>query len=134
MTCTCFFRCWCAFCTQESTQSKPTSGKDSTRGFRNFHTLQDQVPTYLKDILYRYMNRYTLLICNNISGKNGRFLASETETLNSFCPPRFSQVCADFHFLQNANLYKKFVWIFSSVMQISSNEKIYTHFLYRFGF
>ena len=36
---------------------------------------------------------------------------SETETLNcnNFCPSRFFQVCTDFHFLQNANLYRKCV-------------------------
>ena len=36
-------------------------------------------------------------------------LASESETLNNFCPSRFSQVCLDFPFLQNANLYRNCV-------------------------
>ena len=39
----------------------------------------------------------------------------ELETLNNFCPSRFSQVCPDFHFLQKANLYRKCVEIFSSL-------------------
>ena len=37
------------------------------------------------------------------------------ETLNNFCPSRCSQVCPCFHFLQNANLYRKYVHIFSSL-------------------
>ena len=31
-------------------------------------------------------------------------LFPETETLNNFCPSRFSQVCSDFHFIQIANI------------------------------
>ena len=31
-------------------------------------------------------------------------LGPEWETLNNFCPSKFSQVCSDFHFLQIANL------------------------------
>ena len=44
---------------------------------------------------------------------------SETEILNNFCPSRFSLVCPDFHVLQNANLYRKFVWIFSSMYRLA---------------
>ena len=32
---------------------------------------------------------------------------TDLETLNSFCPSRFFQVCPHFPFLQNANLYRK---------------------------
>ena len=35
------------------------------------------------------------------------FFKAELETLNNFCPSRFSQVCSHFPFLQNANLYSK---------------------------
>ena len=31
---------------------------------------------------------------------------AETETLNNFCPSRFSQECPDFQFSQNTNLYR----------------------------
>ena len=33
------------------------------------------------------------------------FGEAEMETPDDFCPSRFSQVCLDFHFLQNANLH-----------------------------
>ena len=33
------------------------------------------------------------------------FPDTEAETPNNFCPSRFSQVCPDFHFILNANLY-----------------------------
>ena len=37
--------------------------------------------------------------------KGGHRTEAELETLNNFCPSRFSQVCLDFYFLQNANLF-----------------------------
>ena len=42
----------------------------------------------------------------------------ELEILNNICPSRFSRVCPNFPFLQNANLYRKRVKIFSSATQI----------------
>ena len=35
-----------------------------------------------------------------------KYIIPETETLNNFCPARFSQVCPGFHFLQKGNLDK----------------------------
>ena len=37
----------------------------------------------------------------------------ELETLNNFCSSRFSQVCPDFTFLQNANLYRHTLYRFA---------------------
>ena len=55
------------------------------------------------------------------------FFSSETETLNNFCPSRFSEVCPDFYFLQIANLERHFflqnVYRFAFLMKI----EIWTH-------
>ena len=59
------------------------------------------------------------------------FHASEAETPNSFCPSRFYQVCPDFPFLQNENLYS----VSRFTVQICvAGEKICTRFLYRYAF
>ena len=60
-----------------------------------------------------------------------RFSSTVTETLNNFCPYRFSQVCPDFPFRQNANLHS----VSRFTVQICvADEKIYIRFLYRFAF
>ena len=58
----------------------------------------------------------------------------ETETLNNFCPSRFSQVCPDFPFLKNTNSVQKVCTDFQVTVQICiSDQKILTHFLYCFA-
>ena len=66
--------------------------------FRWFKLPNPIAKTYIPDILNTMVERFKGL------GRKGAATA-ETKTLNNFCPSRFSQVCPDFPFPQNAYLY-----------------------------
>ena len=52
----------------------------------------------------------------------------EAETPNNLCPSKFSQVCPDFPFVQNTNLYMRVstVQIYCTDLRFGGNENVDT--------